>query len=69
VPEVIDMIVAVIIYCGAFALLFKGIMNKIISMPVEEAAAESKDVKTNPVADNTDDIDTKENDTEQKEEL
>lgn len=66
VPEVIDIIVAVIIYCGAFALLFKEIMNKIVRMPVEEAAAESKDVKINPAAD---DIDTKENETEHKEEL
>lgn len=30
VPEVIDMIIAVIIYCGAFALLFKQIISKFI---------------------------------------
>ena len=34
VPEVIDMIIAVIIYCGAFALLFKQIINKMIRKPV-----------------------------------
>lgn len=34
VPEVIDMIIAVIIYCGAFALLFKQIINKMIKKPV-----------------------------------
>ena len=28
VPEVIDMIIAAIIYCGAFALLFKNLINK-----------------------------------------
>ncbi|MDD2496136.1 MAG: ABC transporter permease [Tissierellia bacterium] len=33
VPEVIDMIVAVIIYCGAFALLFKHLIIKFTSKP------------------------------------
>ena len=69
VPEVIDIIVSVIIYCGAFALLFKEIMNKIIRQPIEEIAAESRDVKTNTTADNIDEIDTKENNTEHREEL
>jgi ABC-type uncharacterized transport system permease subunit len=36
VPEVIDMIIAVIIYCGAFALLFKHLINKIFSKTVED---------------------------------
>ncbi len=78
VPEVIDMIVAVIIYCGAFALLFKQIMTGIIRKPVVETAADSLNtVQTNPqitasteypAADEVI-IDTEENETEQREEL
>lgn len=34
VPEIIDMIISVIIYCGAFALLFKQIIKKLITKPV-----------------------------------
>ena len=30
-PEVIDMIIAAIIYCGAFSLLFRGLIHKIQS--------------------------------------
>jgi len=30
-PEVIDMIIAAIIYCGALSLLFKGILSKLLS--------------------------------------
>ncbi|MDF2473779.1 MAG: transporter permease [Anaerocolumna sp.] len=37
VPEVIDIIIAAIIYCGAFALLFKSILSKKASKPVEES--------------------------------
>jgi simple sugar transport system permease protein len=78
VPEIIDMIVAVIIYCGAFALLFKQIMIGIIRKPVVEIAADSLNtVQTNPqitasteypAADEVI-IDTEENETEQREEL
>lgn len=38
VPEVIDMIIAVIIYCGAFALMFKQLINKFLSRTIEETA-------------------------------
>lgn len=31
VPEIIDMIIAVIIYCGAFSLLFKQLINKFLT--------------------------------------
>jgi len=34
VPEIIDMIISVIIYCGAFALLFKQIIKLLITKPV-----------------------------------
>lgn len=40
VPEIIDMIIAVIIYFGAFALLFKQIINKIINKPMTETKIE-----------------------------
>ena len=30
-PEVIDMIIAAIIYCGALSLLFRGMIHKIQS--------------------------------------
>lgn len=43
VPEIIDMIIAVIIYCGAFALLFKQIINKIISKPVFESESNTSE--------------------------
>ncbi len=43
VPEIIDMIIAVIIYCGAFALLFKQIINKIISKPVVESESNTSE--------------------------
>ena len=36
VPEVIDMIIAVIIYCGAFALLFRQIISRFIRKPTAE---------------------------------
>ncbi len=39
VPEIIDMIVAVIIYCGAFALLFKHIISNFIRKPIGEKTA------------------------------
>lgn len=39
VPEIIDMIVAVIIYCGAFALLFKHIISNFIRKPIGESTA------------------------------
>ena len=34
VPEIIDMIISVIIYCGAFALLFKQIISRFVTKPV-----------------------------------
>lgn len=37
VPEIIDMIVAAIIYCGAFVLLFKGVAAKLLVKKSEEA--------------------------------
>ncbi len=45
VPEVIDMIIAVIIYCGAFALMFKQLLNTFMASPIEESsdARENKD--------------------------
>lgn len=36
VPEVIDMIISVIIYCGAFALLFRQIISRFIRNPIAE---------------------------------
>lgn len=36
VPEVIEMIISVIIYCGAFSLLFKSIITKILSRKEDE---------------------------------
>ena len=41
VPEVIDMIIAVIIYCGAFALLFKQIISKFIIHDTDEDIGKS----------------------------
>lgn len=41
VPEVIDIIISAIIYCGAFALLFKLIIQKV----VKKKDSESKEVK------------------------
>jgi simple sugar transport system permease protein len=43
VPEVIDMIVAAIIYCGAFALLFKNLLSKFNKKPVEEDKSDHDD--------------------------
>ena len=40
VPEVIDMIIAVIIYCGAFALLFNKIISRYIKKDTNEDNAE-----------------------------
>ena len=42
VPEVIDMIIAVIIYCGAFALLFRQIMDRLIRKPLAETPGPSQ---------------------------
>ncbi|WP_326907288.1 ABC transporter permease [Sedimentibacter sp. MB31-C6] len=42
VPEVIDMIIAAIIYCGAFALLFKNLINKIIKVKFSENMQDNK---------------------------
>lgn len=41
VPEVIDIIISAIIYCGAFALLFKSIIDR-IGRKVTKAAKEEK---------------------------
>jgi len=41
VPEVIDIIISAIIYCGAFALLFKSIIGK-MSRPSSQGATEAK---------------------------
>lgn len=67
VPEVIDMIVAVIIYCGAFALLFRQIIHRLIRKPVVELVG-AADI---PVGDDdiNSDIDKKENETDQKEDI
>jgi simple sugar transport system permease protein len=63
VPEVINMIIAAIIYCGAFALLFKNLIGKIGRKPAEEdAAAESAisagENKGDKIQDNDSDINT-----------
>ncbi len=52
VPEVIDMIIAVIIYCGAFALMFKQLLNALMSSSVEESS-ETRENKDN-IADKDD---------------
>ncbi|MFK4784402.1 ABC transporter permease [Fusobacterium sp. MFO224] len=36
VPEVIDMIISVIIYCGAFSLLFRAVLKKMITRREEK---------------------------------
>jgi len=36
VPEIIDIIIAAIIYCGAFSLIFKQLIEKIMSMNKKE---------------------------------
>lgn len=41
VPEVIDIIISAIIYCGAFALLFKSIIGKLVRKATGEAKEES----------------------------
>ena len=52
VPEIIDMIIAVIIYCGAFALLFKQIIKRLLFKPVEEKAQDVKEpVKSSVISD------------------
>lgn len=64
VPEIIDMIIAVIIYCGAFALLFKQIINKVISKPIVESAIniETENLKsTSPLEKGHEEIVSKEN--------
>jgi len=43
VPEVIDMIIAAIIYCGAFALLFKNLINNLIKKHVDVDAVVNKE--------------------------
>ncbi|MGB8454227.1 MAG: ABC transporter permease [Anaerocolumna sp.] len=40
VPEVIDIIISAIIYCGAFALLFKNIIGKLSRKTAREAKEE-----------------------------
>ena len=68
VPEVIDMIIAVIIYCGAFALLFKQIMSRFIRQDTDEdieasvQAAENSAASKSPVV-----AETEQKDTEQRE--
>ncbi|NLB34167.1 MAG: ABC transporter permease, partial [Tissierellia bacterium] len=82
VPEVIDMIVAVIIYCGAFALLFRQIIHRLIRKPVvelagandiEEPLQTTSQISTAteyPVGDDINNgIDNKENETEHKEDI
>lgn len=51
VPEVIDMIIAVIIYCGAFALLFKQLINNFINKSIEDkdASGETDTVNKNVI--------------------
>jgi simple sugar transport system permease protein len=41
VPEVIDIIIAAIIYCGAFALLFKSIIGRFTRRTAKEGKEES----------------------------
>lgn len=48
VPEVIDMIIAVIIYCGAFALLFRQIMDRLIRKPLAETPNPSSGPGSSP---------------------
>jgi ABC-type uncharacterized transport system permease subunit len=44
VPEVIDMIIAVIIYCGAFALMFKQLINRFFTRTIEGTAGSGETV-------------------------
>lgn len=62
VPEVIDMIIAVIIYCGAFALMFKQLLNTFMASPVEESS------ETRENKDNTDNIVDEDDEHAEKEE-
>ncbi|HBD63312.1 MAG TPA: ABC transporter permease [Clostridiales bacterium] len=62
VPEVIDMIIAVIIYCGAFALMFKQLLNTFMASPVEESS------ETRENKDNTDNIADEDDEHAEKEE-
>ncbi len=48
VPEVIDMIISVIIYCGAFALLFKQIINKMFIKTDDEKKPVGNSVNSQP---------------------
>lgn len=47
VPEVIDMIIAAIIYCGAFSLLFKNLIGRIGRNPIEEVAVSTISTEEN----------------------
>ena len=69
VPEVIDMIIAVIIYCGAFALLFKQIISRFIKKGTSEDIEEPQQAAKIPVAAESQVVnsETEENDTEQRE--
>lgn len=70
VPEVIDIIIAVIIYCGAFALFFKQIISKIIFKPLVESpeAVNGEGMKeTNQIFDGGGDSSIEEMETEQGE--
>ena len=42
-PEVIDMIIAAIIYCGALSLLFKGLISKIQLRKEKDKAVEKSE--------------------------
>ena len=42
-PEVIDMIIAAIIYCGALSLLFKGLISKIQFRKEKDKAVEKSE--------------------------
>ena len=80
VPEVIDIIIAVIIYCGAFALLFKQIISNFVFKPVEEVVTETSSVdypvgiddivkNNDDLVDGNENIVTNENETEQREDV
>lgn len=71
VPEIIDMIIAVIIYCGAFALLFKQIIGRFIRKDISEdfeKLQQTDEISTaaeSPVVNS----ETGENDSEQREDF
>lgn len=59
VPEVIDMIIAAIIYCGAFSLLFKNLIGRIGRNPIEEVAVSkisAEENKDDEIQDKDEDI-------------